>query len=168
MDSAQVLTVLDRLDASKIPWWIAGGWAIDALVGNETRHHDDLDLVVPRDSVPTVERLLGDLGYVRAEEGELPAFLILRDAEQGQVDLYVVSVDAGSGEAWQEFGEDKWDYFSPADMVGVGTIAGRRVRCLSPEALFRQFLGYRWTEKAREDLLTLHRRFGTPIPPDMA
>jgi len=39
------------------------------------------------------------------------------------------------------------------------------VRCLSPDALFAQFLGYTWGEKAIHDLTTLHRVRGTPLPP---
>ena len=44
-------------------------------------------------------------------------------------------------------------------------IEGVEVRCLSPDALFAQFLGYTWGEKAIHDLTTLHRVLGTPLPP---
>lgn len=30
------------------PWWVAGGWAVDLLVGRQTRPHGDLDIVVLR------------------------------------------------------------------------------------------------------------------------
>jgi len=30
------------------PWWVAGGWAIDLLVGRQTRVHDDLDILILR------------------------------------------------------------------------------------------------------------------------
>ena len=29
-------------------WWLAGGWAIDLLVGQQTRRHEDLDVLVLR------------------------------------------------------------------------------------------------------------------------
>ncbi|WP_426623973.1 nucleotidyltransferase domain-containing protein [Leifsonia sp. McL0607] len=32
------------------PWWVAGGWAIDAFVGSH-REHGDLDLGIPRESL---------------------------------------------------------------------------------------------------------------------
>jgi hypothetical protein len=37
-----------------VPWWIAGGWAIELFVGEDTRPHDDLDLGCFRDDLPQV------------------------------------------------------------------------------------------------------------------
>jgi hypothetical protein len=40
------------------PWWVAGGWAIDLLLGHQTREHGDLDLLVlRRDQAPVREEL---------------------------------------------------------------------------------------------------------------
>lgn len=33
------------------PWWVAGGWALDLFLGEQTRPHDDLDLVVLRHDI---------------------------------------------------------------------------------------------------------------------
>jgi hypothetical protein len=35
-------------------WWIAGGWAIDLLIGAQTRAHSDLDVLVLRSEQATV------------------------------------------------------------------------------------------------------------------
>jgi hypothetical protein len=32
-----------------VPWWIAGGWVIDLLVGEQTRPHDDIDVLILRE-----------------------------------------------------------------------------------------------------------------------
>jgi lincosamide nucleotidyltransferase A/C/D/E len=162
-----VVEVLESLTAADVPWWVAGGWAVDALVGEQTRPHDDVDVMVPLAAAPTVEASLGRLGFARADESELPAFLILRDPRGRQVDLYLVQVDA-AGDAWQEHSATKWDRFSAAELSGTGRIEEITVRCLSPEALFRQFLGYTWGEKAIHDLTALHRVFGAPLPPGFA
>jgi hypothetical protein len=54
-DAAQdVLEVLESLTVADVPWWVAGGWAVDALVGEQTRPHDDVDVMVPVDALPTV------------------------------------------------------------------------------------------------------------------
>ena len=34
------------LEANDIPWAVAGGWAIDLVLGHETREHADLDLAI--------------------------------------------------------------------------------------------------------------------------
>lgn len=44
MDPAQVIEVLDCLDAAEVTAWLDGGWGVDALVGSQTRPHSDLDL----------------------------------------------------------------------------------------------------------------------------
>ncbi len=41
------------------PWWVAGGWAIDMILGRQTREHGDLDLLVlRRDQACVREELL--------------------------------------------------------------------------------------------------------------
>ena len=42
----QVLAVLDEIEALGVRAWVDGGWGVDALLAEETREHDDLDLVV--------------------------------------------------------------------------------------------------------------------------
>jgi hypothetical protein len=42
----QVLDILARLQAARVRAWIGGGWGIDALVGEQTRPHDDLHLAI--------------------------------------------------------------------------------------------------------------------------
>jgi lincosamide nucleotidyltransferase A/C/D/E len=165
MTAAQdVLDVLESLTAANVRWCLAGGWAVDALVGEQTRPHRDVDVMVPADALPTVEASLGEHGFARADASELPAFLILRDPRGRQVDLYLLRFDA-EGDGWQEYSRRRWDHFSAADLCGVGLIEGVEVRCLSPAAVFAQFLGYTWGDKAIHDLTTLHRARGTPLPP---
>ncbi|MBI1198871.1 MAG: amino acid transporter [Phenylobacterium sp.] len=32
----------------QLPWWVAGGWALDLSLGRRTRRHADIDIAVPR------------------------------------------------------------------------------------------------------------------------
>ncbi len=50
---AEVLSGFDR------PWWIAGGWAIDAHVGHQTREHGDIDVLVLREDQLALQGRLG-------------------------------------------------------------------------------------------------------------
>ena len=56
MNADDVLEILRRLDDAGIEWWIHGGWGDDALLGRETRAHDDLDLAVKRADVERLRR----------------------------------------------------------------------------------------------------------------
>jgi lincosamide nucleotidyltransferase A/C/D/E len=50
MNRDDVLDVLGRLDAAHIESWVDGGWGVDALLGEETRTPDDLDLAIRREA----------------------------------------------------------------------------------------------------------------------
>ena len=164
MDFPEVVAVLDGLEAVGVRYWLAGGWAVDALAGAQTRTHCDLDLLVCSSDLATVEAALAERGYERADESELPAFLILRDGHKQQVDLYLVSFDS-DGHCWQSYSPRRWDYFSADDLAGRGRIGNRDLPCLSPDAQFQQFLGYEWGDSARHDLRVLHQVSGRPLPP---
>ena len=43
MSGEDVIEILDRLDAAGVRYWVHGGWGKDALLGQETRPHDDLE-----------------------------------------------------------------------------------------------------------------------------
>jgi aminoglycoside-2''-adenylyltransferase len=45
--------------ALHVPWWIAGGWAIDLFLGRQTREHEDLDVLMLRRDQQAVRTLLG-------------------------------------------------------------------------------------------------------------
>ena len=160
-----MVAILDDLEAVGVRYWLAGGgWAIDSLAGSQTRAHRDLDLLVCASDLATVEAALAPRGYERADESELPAFLILRDSREQQVDLYLVSSDS-DGHCWQSYSPRRWDYFSADDLAGRGRIDGREFPCLSADAQFRQFLGYEWGDSALHDLGVLRQVFGRPLPP---
>jgi hypothetical protein len=44
----------------KVPWWVAGGWAVDLFLGFKTRSHKDLDLGVLRRDVANVQLLMSE------------------------------------------------------------------------------------------------------------
>jgi lincosamide nucleotidyltransferase A/C/D/E len=63
MAHAAVAAALDCLENHAITVWLDGGWGIDALVGEQTRKHDDLDLVVAEGALAAAQTALLVLGY---------------------------------------------------------------------------------------------------------
>ena len=47
----------------RVPWWIAGGWAIDLFLGRQTREHGDTDVLIRRDDQLEVQKHLMDRGW---------------------------------------------------------------------------------------------------------
>ena len=89
--------VWDVLRGVSVPWWIAGGWALDLFMGRQTRAHNDIDIAVYRDDLDALRPHLAGWEIFIAEGGAftpLPAGAPLR---------------AGSHELWcRERGHDAW------------------------------------------------------------
>jgi hypothetical protein len=55
----------------QVPWWIAGGWALDLFVGRQTRAHGDLDVGVLRRDIAAVRAHLSSWEMFEAKDGTL-------------------------------------------------------------------------------------------------
>jgi lincosamide nucleotidyltransferase A/C/D/E len=95
IDADTAVEALDRLDSEGITAWVGGGWGIDALVGEQTREHGDLDLVVAQSTLDAARSALSTLGYeyAAAVKPGLPARVVLLDAHRLQIDLPPVVFD---------------------------------------------------------------------------
>ena len=54
----------DLLEGLPVPWWVAGGWAIEAFTG-VAREHEDIDLSILRETCQrcaTTSRAVGTCG----------------------------------------------------------------------------------------------------------
>ena len=59
---------VDLMSGLRIPWWIAGGWAIDLFLGHQTRTHGDTDLLIRRDDQLEVQRYLADWDLYKTQQ----------------------------------------------------------------------------------------------------
>lgn len=162
MTESDVLAAMDALIRGGIDVWIAGGWAVDALVGESTRPHRDLDLAVRSDHLDTAIEVLGRQGY--SITLDLRPVRLVMEAQGGRsVDLHPVTFDAtGFG---RQVGDEGRVYEYPADGFGTGRIGGRSVPCLTAEQLVRFHLGYEPEDHDRRDMAVLRDRLGIRVPP---
>ena len=164
MDARRVLEVLDHLAARNLQAWLDGGWGIDALLGRQTRPHDDLDLIVQLDDLSRVEQALRELGYVftGCERPGIVEYLV--DAEGHQVDVHPVRfTETGEALYTMTNGED-WIY-PPGALTGIGDILGRAVPCQTPDViLVAHATGYGLDEAHERDVIALSESFGIPLP----
>jgi hypothetical protein len=61
--------VAERLGGLEIPWWIAGGWALDLFLGRQTRAHNDIEIAIFRGDEEKLRAHLKGWEHVIAEEG---------------------------------------------------------------------------------------------------
>jgi lincosamide nucleotidyltransferase A/C/D/E len=153
--------VLDRLDAAGLWYCVEGGWGIDALLGEQTREHVDVDLGVRLDQVELLRELLSEF---EADEREWPASLRLQDGKGRRVDAHPLTIDE-RGDGWQANLEGGDPYRWPREeMSAEGRIGGRAVRCITPELQLR-WHDYEGADDVDwADMVALSERFGLPEP----
>ena len=163
MTARDVAAVLDRLEGAGIEAWLDGGWGVDALVGEQTRPHDDLDLIVRVDDTGTMCAVLVEDGY-RLAEGVLESNFVLRDASDHAIDVHPVRFVDGDGIYRMENGAD-W-VFPAGGFTGTGTVGDRPVRCLTPDVqMLCHSTGYVPGATDFHDMRLLNARFGTRLLP---
>ena len=162
LPGSRVLEVVAALREGGVDAWIAGGWAIDALVGEQTRAHRDLDLAVRFEHLDTAIEVLGGLGLATVLD-LLPVRLVVSSPDGRFVDLHPVVFDA-SGHGRQSGGDGRFFEYPPDGFVD-GTIDGVSVPCLSAEQLVRFHLGYEPLDHDRQDMAVVRDRLGIAVPP---
>lgn len=148
MSAAEVLRVLALLERA----WVAGGWGVDALVGEQTREHRDLDLALDARHEAAALEALARIGYA-IETDWRPARVELAAADERWVDLHPVTFDAHGHGRQPDFDGGHFDY--PPECFVTGRIGGATVRCLSAEQQRRFHAGYALRDVDRHDLALL-------------
>jgi lincosamide nucleotidyltransferase A/C/D/E len=161
----RVIELLGALRAAGVAAAVDGGWGVDALLGRQTRPHDDLDLVVALADSARIERRLGELGFALAEDHR-PVRFVLRDGRGAQLDFHTVTFDAHGGGIQPQPGGGSFRY--PPEGFVAGRIAGEPVRCISAEVQLLCHLGYEPAAKDRHDVGLLCRELGLALPPAYA
>jgi lincosamide nucleotidyltransferase A/C/D/E len=160
MTASDVLEVLGRLEAVGLRLWVDGGWGVDALVGETTRVHADLDLVVLAPELGAVRSLLGEVGCRTVLRDWLPTSIALSGTRGREVGLHPATPTSdGGGDQAQPRG-GSFHYPPPTS----GVIGGRRVVCVDAATQVRCHLGYPPQAKDRHDLRRLHERLGVELP----
>jgi lincosamide nucleotidyltransferase A/C/D/E len=163
----EVVFLVGALERAGVRCWIDGGWGVDALLGRQTRTHDDLDLVVVSTDVdPLLLDVLAPLHFTIKEDLR-PTRLVLRDHTDRQLDVHPIDVDPVTGDGRQRgAAADGGDARYPAADLGSGVIEGRRVPCISPVLQLAHHTGYEPTARDRADVAALCAAFpGLVAPP---
>ena len=127
MDEEPVLDLLARLAVAELDVWLDGGWGVDALLAEQTRAHDDLDLVSWIEDSNRLEEVLAECGY-RTAGGGLPSSFELVDDAGHQVDVHPVAFDDQGDGIYVMADGSRWVYPAAAfGWVGQHRRAGRAV-----------------------------------------
>ncbi len=104
--------VARRLAGLSVPWWIAGGWALDLFTGRQTRAHDDIEIALYRGDLEALRSHLHGWDLRIAAAGELSEW----GEGQAREDMHTLWARERGHEAWQlevvveERSGDRWTY----------------------------------------------------------
>jgi lincosamide nucleotidyltransferase A/C/D/E len=156
----RVLEVLAVLRSAGVGAILDGGWGVDALLGCQTRPHDDLDLVVALADVGHIQHILSGLGFA-LDEDQLPVRFVLRRGGE-RIDFHTVTFDAdGAGIQPQPSGGT---FRYPPEGFVSGQVRGESIPCVSAAVQVLCHLGYEPTAKDAHDVRRLCEAFGLPVP----
>jgi len=158
MTADDVLGLVSLLSEHGITVWLDGGWGVDALLGQQTRPHGDLDIAVRHSDVPKLRDLLTARGYdERKRHGTSPWNFVMADQLGHEIDVHSFVFDAdGSHVAGIAYPFES--------LTGTGTINGQPVQCIAVEFVVRFRSAYEPRERDYQDVFALHERFGIELP----
>ena len=166
MTPEALVDLLQVFEKVGIEVWLDGGWAVDAVLGEHTRPHKDVDIIVRVSDLPGLREILTKRGF-EIQKGGTESNFVLADGCGLEVDVHAIVFDRdGNGIYRMENGSD-WIF--PSDgFRGRGVVEGIAVRCLSPEVqVLCHAHGYVPTEKDFRDMALLEARFGVELPPQL-
>jgi len=118
---------LELADRAGVACWLVGGWGVDALLGEQTRPHSDLDIVVLRSEHESLrDALVAEGFHTLLDADHRPWNYVMLDDARRRVDFHVIRFD----EAGRGLYELTFTY-PPGSLDGHGVIEGTPVRVSS-------------------------------------
>lgn len=154
--ASEAAALCKQFEAHGMRVWIDGGWGVDALLGRQTRNHDDLDVIVEEKHVAGLRSLLESRGFHDAARPDTrPWNFVLENDAGAAVDVHVISLDAEGNGIYGP--QENGDFYPAQALTEQGTIDGHPVRCVSAKYQIENRTGYTLRDSDRHDLLVLER-----------
>lgn len=158
MTSIEVIDIYNKLEKLGIKIWIDGGWSVDALLGEQTREHLDLDIAINQKDVASFIDFLKNENYKEVRR-DSEHNLVFGDSLGREIDMHAFITDAEENVVGGIM-------YPTQSLTGSGILDGHNVRCISPEYMV-QFLAP-WLSKHPHKYLqaisALCDKFGIAYP----
>jgi lincosamide nucleotidyltransferase A/C/D/E len=154
VDAEAAAGLLSDLKARGLRACVGGGWAVDALLGRQTRPHRDLDLAVDAAQFGQVMVFLAERGYSPRVDW-LPVRVEVEDENGQRVDVHPLAF-ADDGSAVQA-GLEGIEFRYAANAFTTGIIAGQTIDCLTAEQQLSFREGYAWRDVDHHDVRLLRQ-----------
>jgi lincosamide nucleotidyltransferase A/C/D/E len=163
MSAKDARGLYDLLERGGIKIWIDGGWAVDAVLCEQTRDHSDLDIALETRFLSRLREVMADRCFEQIPRDDTrPWNFVLGNGDGLEVDVHAFTFDENGNGVYGP--PENGDYYWADALTGEGVIEGRPVRCISPEWLVRWHTGYELKETDFHDVRALCQRFGIELP----
>ncbi len=173
MTAEKLLAIHADLKKMGVTIYLDGGWGTDALLGEETRPHKDVDFFIEKKNLEEVRQYFFDRGFKPSEEESSTWWHFLLENTDSIVDIHVIDFDS-SGRG--VYGPPENGAVFPADaFTGIGHVNDVEVLCLSAD--YRVLCltvaygvitrtGYTLKETDYQDIEKLCNKFNIDMPPE--
>jgi lincosamide nucleotidyltransferase A/C/D/E len=159
-----LIPYLELFEELELEIWIDGGWGVDALLGKQTRTHADLDFLIEKVSSDRLVSAIRELGFIDVHTNDHTQWNFVMGSPEGKkFDFHVLERASGGDYLYRD--PDNPIPVTAESMNGTGTIAGRSVRCPTPEFQIDSHTGYNLKETDIQDVTALRDKFGLALHP---
>ena len=157
-DAANLLKTAENLG---IIVWVGGGWGVDALIGSQTRLHNDIDVYIEKKEADAFIKMLTSSGYQEVKmEYTTASHTVWQNSSNHIVDFHMIEFKADDADSLYFQGE-AYPLFV---LDGAGKIGEVAVRCFTAEAQLLFHQGYEQSEKDIHNVRSLCKTFDLDIP----
>ena len=144
---------------AEIKVFLDGGWGVDALIGYETRTHNDIDIFVEKKDYHKFIQIIKDNGFYEIKmEYTTTSHTVWEDENKRIIDLH----------CFEYTDDDKILYegncFPLETFTGRGKVEDIEVSCIEPYSQVMFHLGYEFDENDIHDVKLLCETFHIEIP----
>lgn len=163
METSDVIGIVRLLESEDIDVWLDGGWGVDALLGEQARPHEDVDIVIQHKDVPKLRELLAEQDYKDVRRNDTSAWNFVLGDDQGHlVDVHAITFDAKGNGLYGPV--EKGVMYPAGSLTGIGVVGGQTMKCVSAEYMVKFHMGYKLDENDFKDVSALCARFGIDYP----
>lgn len=161
----EVIKLYSELESLWISIWIDGGWWIDALLWQQTRDHEDLDIVIEESHLSSFLEYTSESGYRDHPRDDTCDWnFVLENREGLLIDVHVVVFDIeGNGIYWPK---ERWIFYPASAFTWIWIIDGITLKCISAENQIESHSWYALREKDYQDIRLLCEHFKIQLPLD--
>jgi lincosamide nucleotidyltransferase A/C/D/E len=164
ISEADVVELLAILAGNGIEVWLNGGWGVDALLGHQTREHEDLDITISAADRDVLTAAMKDAGF-STYRVDNDFNWVLVDRRDRLVDVHLVDfTETASGRGDERIYGAAGLPFEVGSLEGRGTVAGKSVRCETAAFQVRGHTFYTPDEQDYRDVAELCDAFGIELP----